>query len=462
MIEMSFEQFASVTNGKLVANSTSKGFTGVSIDSRSLLPGQLFVALKGEHTDGHMYIEQAVAKGASGVVTELAFAENSQLPPGVAVIGVSDTHDALLAAAINYRDSIRATRIGISGSNGKTTTKEITYQLLMALEPRTYRSPGNLNNLFGAPLALFGMPTNCKLAVLEMGVSEPGEMKKLARVVKPDLVVITNIAVSHLELLGDLEGVAKEELDLISSLPARATILINADDEFLVRKVRSLNRQVHTFGVKNKADFLPKSIRENGEGVEIVIDKDPFVMNLFGEHQVYNLLAAYGVARLSGYNFENIDTRAIRFETAPFRGQREIHERVTFILDCYNSNPESLRSGLRSFSRLPKSARKILVLGDMLELGPLEAEYHHQAGMELKSIQFDFALFVGPLSRLMLQGAKDVGVPPNRLLHFESVRADASAIASYFRPGDLVYLKASRGIGLEGVYNAWKQHGVNA
>lgn len=454
MISLRFDQLARMTGGTLVTAATGERvFTGVSIDSRTLKAGELFVALRGERVDGHEFIAQAIERGAAGLMTERAF-ERTSATGDVAVVMVADSHEAMMSLARQYRDQTGAKVVGITGSNGKTTTKEITYALLSAVDKDVYRSSGNLNNLFGMPLAIFAMPQQTRVAVLEMGISHPGEMTRLTQIVRPDIAVITNIGASHLEYLGSLEGVARAKLEMVASSSPDVQVIINADDPVLTREIKLYRDNYITFGITHAATFEPEKIQRQSDGTAIVtIEGHRFRLPLFGDHQVYNLLTGYAVARTLGYSFDTVDTESIQFVTAPMRGQAANHRGVRFVLDCYNANPESVRLGLRSFAGMETSGRKLIVLGDMLELGAQAQEYHRQIGALLAQQEFDLAVGVGPLAKSIIAAASEAGVSREKLLHFGDATSAAEALVNQFKAGDLVYVKGSRGVGLERVFN---------
>ena len=232
---MRFDILARTVDGTLFgAGLADRTFTGVSIDSRSLARKNLFIAIKGEAMDGHTFIPQAVSRGASGLLTRRSYQRPGDIPDSLPVIGVDDTHRALMRLAAWYRGETDARRIAITGSNGKTTTKEFTFQLLQAVEPHVFRSPGNYNNLYGLPLSILDMPIETRAAVFELGISTPGEMAKLGDIVRPSLVAVTNVGPSHLEFLGTIEGVAQEKLSLMQAAEAHAPLVVNADNRILM------------------------------------------------------------------------------------------------------------------------------------------------------------------------------------------------------------------------------------
>lgn len=460
MIKMRFDKLAAAVQGTLYNTAqAAKQFSGVSTDSRTVVEKELFVALKGERFDAHDFVEKALSRNAAGLLVDLSWSKLHMIPATVPIVAVPSTHAALLQLAAAYRDQVAARRIAISGSNGKTTTKEITATILSAFETATYRSPGNLNNLIGAPLSLFAMPQSTKLAVLEAGISIPGEMRKLAALLKPEVVVITNIGMAHIEFLKTKEKIAEEKLNLVTSSGVASTLIINADDATLVAAAKKTGLQYITYGLTQKADIRPDRVTPQSDGSTLVIIQGHnFVMNLFGQYQVYNLLAAYAVATTLGLDFRSIDTTAISFTTAPMRGQLASIKGIHFIVDCYNANPDSMQAGLESFAHIKRDGRKIAVIGDMLELGEASAEEHAQIGKLLAEQDLNRIVLVGPQSRQTYSSAIESGVSPELIKHYSSVAAVGESERELIKRGDLVYLKASRGIELEGFMKQFENH----
>lgn len=450
MISLHFKQLAEMTDGSLLkAEYAERSFTGIALDSRTISAGQLFIAIRGDRYDGHDFMSQAAYRGAAGILFEREL-PSLDLPPNLAAVRVPDSHQAMLDLAGQYLRGSGARAVGITGSNGKTTTKEFTYSLLSNLENDVYRSPGNYNNLFGIPLALFSMPENTKIAILEMGISVRGEMSRLAALIEPQVIAITNISPTHLETLGSVAEVAREKLVVVRQAQEDVPVIINGDDLLLVSETKKVRSDYISFAIDNDADFRASAITRKADGnTEVVIENNRFIMPLFGRHQVYNLLAAYAIVRSLGYSFESIDTAAIKFTTSDWRGEMVTHREITFIADCYNANPDSVRSGLVSFAGYPATGRRVAVLGDMLELGAQEADFHRATGNNLALASSDLAILVGPLSKYTAEAAIKSGMNSERVLHFDTAAAAAEWMLDNLRPGDLVYLKGSRGIGLE-------------
>ncbi len=450
---MRFDNLAAITGGTVYnTDNAARSFAGVCIDSRTIAAGQLFVAIRGEYNDGHDFIKPAVEAGAAGIIAEHTWPGLQNIRGEVAVIGVNNSHEAMLTLAAYYRDNLDARIIGITGSNGKTTTKELTYHLLAAVTSDVYRSPGNLNNLYGVPLALFAIDQNTKHAVLELGISTDTEMPKLAKIVRPDLVAITNVGPSHMQFLESVESVARAKLELIRKADDSVPLVINSDDSVLMKQAMLVRDNLITFALDRDADFRVDGIEPDGvDSTNVTIEGQRFRLPLLGRHQVANLLAAYAIVRTLGFSFENVDTANIQLSTAPLRGQIVKHRGVTFVADCYNSNPASVRAGLETFFEMPALSRRIVVLGDMLELGRDAIKYHEDVGEFLAQREFDLVALVGPLSMRTFDSLVDAGIESSKLRHYVDAQTCAEDLGGVFRPNDLVYVKASRGIGLETV-----------
>jgi len=452
LISLRFDKLAAITGGTLYNTAgAARAFKGVSLDSRSVDRGQLFVAIKGDNNDGHDYINGAITRGASGVLAERDFSRLEHIRGDVPVVAVPNSHTAMMALAANYRDWLPTRFVGITGSNGKTTTKELAYQLISAAESASYRSPGNLNNLFGVPLSLFGISEETRFAVMEMGISTNMEMPRLATMVRPDVVCLTNVGASHLENLGTVENVAKAKLELVRRSSPETAVIVNADDPVLMAETSKLRSDFTTFGMEaTDCDVRPDSVELLEDGSSLVaIQGYRFRLPLSGRFQVMNLLAAYAIFKALGLSFDGIDTESIDLTTAPMRGQIVHKGDIEFVVDCYNANPASMRVAIETFFERPTNQRRVIVLGDMLELGADATTYHEGIGRALSQQRFDLAVFVGPLSAHMMAAAIGEGAFTDRMTHFERISDARRAISELLRPGDRVLLKASRGIGLE-------------
>lgn len=456
MIKLSYSRLATICDGQLNNQKFSELlFNGVSIDSRTIIKDQLFIAIKGGQNDGHDFIDKAIQAKASGILIE-SLPNGLNLSADVAVVKVENTYKAMLQLASEYRKILKAKFIAITGSNGKTTTKELMAQLISSVENKTYRSPGNFNNLYGVPLSLFSINLDTEVAVMELGISTANEMPQLAKLVMPNLIVITNIGASHLEFLNSIEEVAQAKLELVRNSLPDVPLLINSDDNLLVSETKKIRANFKTFALDSYADFKVDNIEFTETGLtKVSIEGFKFNLPLLGRHQVSNLLAAYAGFKLLGYNFKDIDTESILLTSAPMRGQVvSVHE-ITFFLDCYNANPASMKAGLKAFFEIPNRNRKIIVLGDMLELGGKSEDYHREIGRLLSNYKFDCLIAIGPMFHF-ISDEFDYSDVEREIYYFETIQEAKQTFLEVLQPNDFVYLKASRGIGLEHLYQTFK------
>ncbi|UCD64705.1 MAG: UDP-N-acetylmuramoyl-tripeptide--D-alanyl-D-alanine ligase [Candidatus Zixiibacteriota bacterium] len=454
---MRFTELAAVTGGKLLTEERAEhSFTGVSIDSRQVQSGQLFMAIRGENKDGHDFIEQAIGNGAAGVVLETSRRRTEGFADDAAVVAVVNSHEAMLRLARSYRDSLAARFVGITGSNGKTTTKELAARLLRAVEKKTYCSAGNLNNLYGVPLAIFAIPQDTREAILELGISTRNEMPRLADLVRPEVIMLTNVGPSHLEFLESVQAVAQAKLELVKRAAPQVPVIVNADDPVLMAELKKVRTDYITFALDAGADFTAEHITRGETGESVVsIEGHRFRLPLVGRHQVYNLLAAYALLRTMGYSLDGIDTFQLALDTAPMRGQRVVLGGITFVADCYNANPESMKAGLQAYFETESDSRRVVILGDMLELGREAERYHRQVGRQLAEYDFELAVLVGAMARFIREGALETGADATRFRYFENSGQAAEQIRELLNRGDLVYIKGSRGIGLETIMDVF-------
>lgn len=456
MIKLDFKILAQEIGGKLINERFgSVAFEGVSIDSRTIKQAELFIAIKGENDDGHKYVNDALESKSAGLIVEWDYPGIAAISEKVPIVTVDDTHQSMMLLAASYRKKLTAEFVGISGSNGKTTTKDIAYSIMRSKDDKSYRSSGNLNNLFGLPLAIFGMPSDSHYGVFELGISVPGEMARLAEIVKPDLALVTNVGPTHLETLGSVENVAETKLELVDALERHKPVLINADDPILMKAAAKRDREIITYAVETPADFTAERLGMNAEGLPLArIDGQQVTVGLFGAHQIYNLLAGYAICRVLGLNIKAEELNNIDYAFAPYRGEIKHCEERTIIADCYNANPVSMESGLKSFKQYVadpalRDRRAVVVVGDMLELGVKSEEYHRNIGRLIADCGFDLVIVVGPLSAEIRKAAVDADFNPDKIIHYASSEKAREALVNNIQRGDIVYFKASRGIGLE-------------
>lgn len=464
MIHTDFKALADTVAGRLVDDRFAQSvFDGVSIDSRAVERGMLFVAIIGEKNDGHKYINEAIKRGCSGLLVS----DDSVLTPaivnGLPAVVVDDTHRALIDLAIAYRRRVGATYIAITGSNGKTTTKDLTFDMIKNREEHSYRSGGNLNNLYGLPLSILAMPDDTRYGVFELGISAIGEMTRLAKILQPDIAVITNIGPTHLETLGTIENVAAEKFALVDYSSPDYAAAINIDDAHITAEASRRKRPFLTFGLSKGAEISARKMGVDKNGyLQYKLAKSTFVIPAFGDYQIYNVLAGTAVCRMLGFSPTEKELNGLNFNRTPHRGQIRRFEELTVIDDCYNANPVSMTAGLNSFRRYIDDARgahnrTIVVLGDMLELGSAEIIYHRDIGRIIPELKFDLVCTVGKLAAHIGQAAVDAGYNKSNVHHFVDAREAGEFLMGNALKGDVAYLKASRGIALEKIFDVLKE-----
>ncbi len=452
-------------------------FDGVSTDTRRLPPGCLFVALKGERFDGHDFLADAAAKGAGGAIVR----RGTEPPPGAAgfaLLEVDDTLAALGALARLHRSRFSIPVGAVAGSNGKTTAKEMAAAILRTRGP-ALATEGNLNNEVGVPLTLLGLEPTHGAAVVELGMSHPGELARLTAIARPTAGLVTLVAEEHLEFLKDLEGVAEAEGELYRGLEAGALAVVNADDPRCVAQAERAGSRMRriSFGKSRGADVRLLRVRPLGlEGQEIFLEGEEgegrggrlqsdetrqpsrgeyaVRLSFVGEHNAMNAVAAAALARALGFSFDEI---SLGLSAArPFVHRSRIVRTASGLVlldDCYNANPSSMGAALATLETLAAGGRRVAILGDMLELGEAEAREHRALG-ERAARAADVAAFFGPRSEGAFEAARARGLPAARAGHFTEVDSLVAWVRPLLRPGDTVLVKGSRGMKLERVVDA--------
>ncbi len=429
--------------------SPSLMFNSYSIDSRTSLQGSLFFALKAER-NGHLFIPDALKKGAAGAVLSQ---DISPVDKAIVLLQVKDTTLALQILAHKVLMDSQCQVVGITGSVGKTTTKEFT-SLLLAEKYTVLKSEGNFNNHLGLPLSLLNLTRKHEIAVLEMGMSHQGEIQALTQIAPPDVAVITNIKPVHLEYFESIEDIALAKKEILQGAQSDGTAVLNADDCRVLEIAKDWTGKKILFGQTDQCDIHAHKIKKMGfEGMafRFVYGSDsaevklPFLYNSYLE----NFLAAAGVAYAYSVPLQNILDRLPELEILPQRG---VHYRlegdIHLIDDSYNSNPAALETALKSLSASP-CKRKIAILGDMLELGNQEDEFHHQAGRTAVQNNWNLLITVGPLGRQTAEGALLEGLKKENIISFNNSIEAAAEIDEFIQKGDLVLIKGSRGTRME-------------
>jgi UDP-N-acetylmuramoyl-tripeptide--D-alanyl-D-alanine ligase len=427
---------------------------GYSIDSRTVGAGQLFFAVKGERLDGHDFVEQALEKGAAAAVVRKD--QLGRYAGKTRSMAVEDTLLALQTLATAVRKLWGKPLIAVTGSAGKTTTKEAIAHVL-SMRFRVLKSEGNFNNHFGLPLMLLKLEPDYEVAVIEMGMSHAGEIRALAKIAQPEIGVVTNVAPVHLEFFDSLAGIARAKYELIESLPAGGTAVLNADDEYVSQFGRDFKGKVVTYGTRATADVRAERIQSRGaEGAEfdVVIGgvREHAKLPLVGEHNVLNALAAVAVGLERGLKPAEAVGALATLAAADKRGQVLQVGNIRVINDCYNSNPKALEAMVDALATMA-AKRRIVVAGEMLELGPAGEEMHRQAGQHIAEKKIDVLVGVRGLAQAAVEGARQAGA---RAEFVASPEEAGEWLAREARDGDVVLLKASRGVKLEKALETWK------
>jgi UDP-N-acetylmuramoyl-tripeptide--D-alanyl-D-alanine ligase len=423
---------------------------GVSIDSRTVSRGDLFFAIIGPRHDGHDFLAQALSRGAAGVV--ISSVAGTALGPGPLVLRVSDTTRALqdLARGVRERSSLRV--VAITGSMGKTTTKEAA-ACAIGSSCRVLKSEGNLNNFYGLPLSLLRYEDE-EVAVLEMGMSAPGEIARLTEISRPDVGVLTNVAEVHLEFFESVARIADAKGELFEGLGPDATAVVNADDPLVLDQARKFRGRRILFGLSGSCDLRASGIEATRDGLRFRAErgKDAFEVRsaLRGRHNVYNLLAGLAAATALDVPLGDAAGALSRLAPARHRGER-LDFGMGFVLvdETYNSSPRALSAALESLSEEKGALRRIAVVGDMLELGERSDALHRAIGRELADRKIDRVVGVGPLGGVIAEAAVASGIPVDAVSAVGSARDAGRLLAGELREGDVVLLKASRGIALD-------------
>lgn len=419
---------------------------GYSIDSRTLNPGDLFIAIAGERFDGHEYVQSVLEKGAVGAVVKTG--KNVAGDPA-RLLKVDDTLKALQSLGAAARRLWGKPLLAVTGSAGKTTTKEILAHIL-ASRFRVMKSSGNLNNHIGMPLQLLKLENEHDIAVVEMGMNHAGEIRDLGKLAHHDLAVVTMVAPVHLEFFGSLAEIARAKYEIVETLPPGGTAVLNADDEYVSQFGRDFKGKVVTFGIRRAADVTARNIKLNGaEGstFDLVVGSvtAPVTFPLVGEHNIYNALGAAAAAMERGIE-PSLAAKALSSIQPPDkRGQVLNINGATIINDCYNSNPRALNAMVDTLASM-QAGRRILVAGEMLELGPTAEALHRESGKHAAEKKIDFVIGVRGLARAIAEAACGAGAQAQFV---ETPEQAGEWLQRNLRPGDAVLLKASRGVKLE-------------
>lgn len=430
-----------ITRGGRCGSGKDALVRGISIDSRTIRTGDLFIAIKGNRFDGHDFLAEAVKKKAAGVIVEERIDKSVKVP----IIKVKDTTRALADIAAYHREKFNIPVVGITGSNGKTTIKDMVAWILEK-KFKVLKNPGTQNNQIGLPMALLKLNKNFDIAVLEMGTNHFGEIGYLARTAKPNIGIINNIGPAHLEFLKNLAGVYREKYSLIKNLAFPSIAILNLDDRFLKRNIPGKDKFVIGFGVKHNADYRASGIKRMNNGIEFLVNSRYAIrLKSAGFNNIYNALSAISVARLLGMDYNIIAERLEDFQFPAGRLTFIKKDKINFIDDTYNSNPASLGQALDTLHNIKTKGRKIFIMGDMLELGRNTENIHRLAGRSIARIA-DVLITVGSLTRLAAVEANKAGLDINSIFNCDSCEEAKTLLFSRIIPDkdDIILLKGSR------------------
>lgn len=455
-MKISISDLKKISNVELLNIKSLRAINGVSIDSRKINKGDLFFAIKGENFDGHDFIEEVISKGASAVVIEKSYLEKFK-EKDFPIIVVENTIKALGELANIYRKKFDVKIIGLTGSNGKTTTKEMIAKVL-ASKYNTLKTEGNLNNNIGVPLNLFRLEKKHQVAVIEMGINHFGEMKELCGIAEPNFGLITNIGNAHLEFLESREKVAEEKGELFRYLKKKnGFAFVNADEKLIKTQAKNLKRKL-TFGFNSRADVHGKiqSLSKLAQPtLKVTYKNKREIINLptFGIHTAQNALCAVAVGLKFGISLKKIKQELESFQSYDKRMQVIELDFFTIINDSYNANPDSMKMAIQTLSMMNGYTEKIAVLGDMLELGENSEKYHREIAHYLKDNGINKAFFFGELTSASYDEAKKLELDTN---HFDDKKKLAETILHSVPKGSLILLKGSRKMKMEELIESLK------
>ncbi|MBZ5623563.1 MAG: UDP-N-acetylmuramoyl-tripeptide--D-alanyl-D-alanine ligase [Acidobacteriia bacterium] len=420
--------------------------TGWSVDTRTQNPGDLYFALRGPNHDGHDFVAAALEKGAVGAVVE-KLPENAGRSGGPPYLLVRDTSQALQELGAWARQRWGGQVVGVTGSAGKTTTKDAIAHLLET-ELQVGKTVGNFNNHVGVPLSILRLPDECRVGVLELGMNHAGEIRELAAIARPEIGVVTNVGYAHVEFFDSIDGVAAAKRELIEGLPPDGVAVLNADDPRVLRFRDAHPGRAVTFGFSECAGVRAEAVDFRAEGTRFRALGIDFETGLTGRHAVLNLLAAIAVAQVFGVSPERLREPVRTFTIGKMRGERLEHNGVVVWNDCYNSNPEAAEAMIDVLAKTP-AERRIAVLGEMLELGHAAEELHRELGRYAAEHGVDALIGVRGTARSMVSEAIAAGLPESAAWFFEEPADAGDFVRRWARPGDAVLFKGSRGVRVE-------------
>ncbi len=449
MISFNCTELVEAVGGRLLWGETSMTFNGVTTDSRKVTKNSLFIPLIGEKFDGHDYIEQCFNAGASVCLTSKLLPQVS----GCAAVFVSDTAKALRDLAAWHRKKFNLPVVGITGSVGKTSTKDMV-SCVLSQQYKVLKTQGNFNNEIGLPLTVFNIDNSHEAAVIEMGMSGFGEISRLTAIAKPHIAIITNIGVSHIEKLGSQEGILKAKLEILEGLDKDGLVILNGDDPLLSSLKGKLPFRTVFYGMNSVSDYTAlnyQTMGEQGTNFEIKINNCMYSVEIPvpGIHNVYNALAAISVGIEMKIPMEVIVNGIKQFSPGNMRQSIINHNGIKIINDAYNASPQSMQAAINVLEEISSGSRSIAVLGDMFEMGDMSKDLHYSVGDFIKNKKINYLVTVGHDSRMISQAVADSGNCEIKLHHFENNQEALKYIMGIATPGTYILIKGSRGMKME-------------
>lgn len=452
MQKLGLNEIVEATKGELIFGDLSKGISGICTDSRKVAEGNLFIPLKGENFDGHAFIEDCFKKGATASLTS-EVADGINAVEGKALIKVEDTLAALGDIARYYRGLFDIPLVGITGSVGKTSTKDMIACVLQQ-KFNVLKTSGNFNNHIGLPLTVMNLERDHEAAVLEMGMSGLGEISYLTKIAKPRIAVITNIGMSHIEKLGSKQNILKAKMEIMEGLPDDGIVILNGDDSLLYGLKGFLKYKTIYYGTEEGLDLQAYNIKSMGESgicFEVTIGNNDYKVNIPvpGTHNVSNALAAIAVGLNMGMPVESIIEGIASYSPANMRLNIVGSKGYKVINDAYNASPQSMESAIDVLKDTCEGNRTIAVLGDMLEMGEWAYKAHVGVGKYVASKDISYLVTVGENGRSIAKGALEAGVPSERVFSFDDNDGAKKFLKSFVKEGDYILIKGSRGMKME-------------
>jgi UDP-N-acetylmuramoyl-tripeptide--D-alanyl-D-alanine ligase len=441
MVEFTVSEIGTVVGTRAASNAR---ITGWSVDTRTVARGDLFFALRGPNHDGNAYVDDALRKGAVAAIVDEKIGSARANDP---VLAVPDSLAALQKIAAWARNQWNGEVVGVTGSAGKTSTKDVIAEMLAVKMP-VAKTIGNFNNHVGVPLSILRLPAEARVAVLEIGMNHAGEIRDLAAIARPRIGVVTNVGHAHMEAFDSIEGVAAAKRELIEALPPDGIAVLNADDPLVARFGEGFRGRTITFGLNEGADLRAEQAELTFEGVQFEVNGVQFESRLLGRHSILNLLAGIAVAGLYGIQPEQLTSVVSGLSAGTMRGQRFVHNDILILNDCYNSNPDAARAMIDVLRETP-AKRRIAVLGEMLELGHWAESLHRDVGHYVANCGIDVLVGIRGAASHLVDAAKEAGQAVDAAFFFPDTTAAGDHLRQIARPGDVILFKGSRGTHVE-------------